>query len=57
MRDNPSVCLAVGRFLASSVLFPVVSRTNSSRVSHLFAALVGRTSCLKHLACTFPVVL
>lgn len=26
---------------------------DSSRASHLFAALVGRTSCLKHLACTF----
>jgi hypothetical protein len=25
----------------------------SSEASHLFAALVGRTSCLKHLACTF----
>ncbi|PLO67075.1 hypothetical protein CWN49_19510 [Klebsiella michiganensis] len=30
---------------------------DSSRASHHFAALVGRTSCLKHLACTFPVVL
>lgn len=26
---------------------------DSSRALHLFAALVGRTSCLKHLACTF----
>ncbi|WP_207307811.1 hypothetical protein, partial [Klebsiella quasipneumoniae] len=25
----------------------------SSEASHLFATLVGRTSCLKHLACTF----
>lgn len=25
LRDNPSICLAVGRFPASSVLFPVVS--------------------------------
>lgn len=26
---------------------------DSSRASHLFATLVERTSCLKHLACTF----
>ena len=26
---------------------------DSSRASHLFAVLVGRTSCLKHLACTW----
>ncbi|HBX6174957.1 TPA: hypothetical protein MH640_09995 [Klebsiella pneumoniae] len=25
----------------------------SSRASHLFAVLVGRTACLKHLACTW----
>ncbi|MBZ7574299.1 hypothetical protein FML14_26695 [Klebsiella oxytoca] len=28
---------------------------DSSRASHLFAALVGRTSCLKHLTCTFQL--
>lgn len=28
LRDNPSVCLAVGRFLASSALFPVVSESS-----------------------------
>ena len=49
LESNQTLCLARQ--------YPHRCVPDSSRASHLFAALVGRTSCLKHLACTFPVVL
>ena len=45
--------LCVCPFTANALICYV---PDSSRASHLFAALVGRTSCLKRLAC-IPVVL
>lgn len=42
--------LCVCPFTANALICCV---PDSSRASHLFAVLVGRTSCLKHLACTW----